>query len=124
MTHNTALANRFEGRLFVEEGRLYFVLEVDVKQNMARVGFSAGGERHIKDMSINDVAARLASTGQLRLDDFSGESTKDRIEKQSDGYYFKTRDGMKGPFDSRAKAEAALKHHILSAQQGAVGLSS
>ena len=76
MTHNTALANRFEGRLFVEEGRLYFVLEVDVQQNTARVGFSADGGRHIKDMSINDVAARLASTGQLRLDDFSGDSDR------------------------------------------------
>ncbi|MFB3041086.1 MAG: DUF6316 family protein [Candidatus Poribacteria bacterium] len=112
----TGLANRFEGRLFSDEGRLYLVIDVDTESGLARVSCRADGGQQVIRMPVSEVALRLSSNSKLRLDGLSTADTSNRIIQQTDGWFFTTREGPKGPYQSDAEANLALSKYILSAQ--------
>lgn len=111
-----ALASRMEGRLFSEEGRLYFILDVDTDSGFARVSCRADGVQQVIQMSISEVGLRLSSGSNLLLDNVSGEDTSNRIIQQNDGWFFSTREGLNGPYRSDDDANMALNKYILSVQ--------
>ena len=112
----TALASRMEGRLFSEEGRLYFILDVDTDSGFARVSFRADGIQQIIRMSISEVGLRLSSGTSLLLDGLGTADTSNRIIQRNDGWFFSTREGLNGPYRSDTDANLALGKYILSAQ--------
>jgi len=112
----TALANRYAGRLFSEQGRLHLVIDVDTESGFARVSCRANGEQQIIQMPISEVGLRLSSRSNLLLDSLSNTETSNRIIHQTDGWFFTTRGGLKGPYPSDTDARQALSNHILSAQ--------
>lgn len=114
--NSTALTSRFEGRLFSQEGRLYFVLDVDTASGVARVSCRVDGRQQVIEMPISEVGIRLSSGTNLRLDGLGTADTSNRIIQQTDGWFFTTREGPNGPYESKAEAERALSRHILSAQ--------
>lgn len=120
MAPNAALANRFVGRLFSENGRLHFVLDVDTESGIARVSFRADGQQQIAHMTIAEVGLRLEATPALCLDGLESDSTAKRIAKRADGWFFTTREGQKGPYESESEANAALNQYIVAAQGGSV----
>lgn len=113
MTHST-LANRFAGRLYTDEGRLHLVLDVDLDNETGRVSCQIDGERKIIDVPLEKIGAHLALGGELKLDNL-GEKGARTVEK-SDGWYFSTREGLKGPYPSDEAANDALNEHILTFQ--------
>jgi Domain of unknown function (DUF6316) len=113
-SNRTAQASRFEGRLFSDGGRLHFVLRVDPDSGFARVSCHATAGRQVFLMPITEVAERLSST--LHLDGLNTAETSRRIFEQTDGWFFSTREGPNGPFQSRAEANAALRRYIVSTQ--------
>ncbi len=117
MTLNAAgLSHRYEGRLFVEEGRLYYVLDVDTESGSARVSFRADGVQQIIQMPISEVSLRLSSGSNLLLDGVSTANKSNRIIQQTDGWFFTTREGLDGPYLTETDANQALSKHILSVQ--------
>ncbi len=114
--NSTALTSRFEGRLFSQEGRLYFVLDVDTASGVARVSCRVDGRQQVIEMPISEVGIRLSSGTNLRLDGLGTADTSNRIIQQTDGWFFTTREGPNGPYGSKAEAQHALSRHILSAQ--------
>ena len=105
-----ALASRYEGRLFTEDGRLYFIVEVDSEAGLARVSYRENDEQKIMQMPISDVGLRLASSSPTLL---PPEQTSRVIEKEN-GWYFKTREGLDGPYATDAMADHALKQYIMA----------
>ena len=117
MTPNSiALAHRFVGRLFSDEGRLHFVLDVDTDAEIARVSYRSDGQQCVDHMPLAEVGARLAASSDLRLDGLNASGAADRITKQAEGWFFSTREGLKGPYDSQTEANRALHKHVLSLQ--------
>lgn len=116
---NTALANRYEGRLFTDEGRLCFVLDVDTESGMARVSYRADSGQQVVQMPIAEVGLRLSSSSALSLDGLGTTPTTNRIIQKSDGWFFTTREGTNGPFSSDTDAQEALNKHILLFQASA-----
>ncbi|MCZ6616617.1 MAG: DUF6316 family protein [Gammaproteobacteria bacterium] len=112
----TAIANRLEGRLFSAEGRLYFVVAVDTRSGFARVSFRADGKQQIAQLPISEVGMRLTSGSNLRPDGLSSAEKANRLIQKSDGWFFSTREGMKGPYPSETDADRALSTHVLSTQ--------
>lgn len=112
----TALAHRFVGRLFSDEGRLHFVLDVDTDADIARVSYRCDGQQCIDHMPLAEVSVRLAASSELRLDGLSASGSANRITRQGGGWFFSTREGQKGPYDSEAEANQALQKHVLSLQ--------
>ena len=112
----TALAHRFVGRLFSDEGRLHFVLDVDPEAEIARVSYRCDGRQCVDHMPLADVSARLAASSNLRLDGLSASGPANRISRQADGWFFSTREGLKGPYDCEAEANQALHKHVLALQ--------
>lgn len=116
MAHNAiALAGRFEGRLFSEEGRLYFVIDVDAESGFARVSCQVDGERQLLQMPIADVGLKLSSSA--KLEGFTAATPTNRIVQQADGWFFSTREGLQGPYLSDTDAERGLNRFIESMQQ-------
>jgi hypothetical protein len=117
--NNQRLA-RFEGRLFAEDGRLHLVIHTDEEAGVAQVSCRIDGESRVLEMSLAEVGLRISSG--LTLDNLNGKESSKRILKKDDGWFFAAREGHKGPFVSKAEAEAELKAYILSAQSvSAVG---
>jgi hypothetical protein len=112
----TALASRLEGRLFSAEGRLYFVVAVDTHSGFARVSYCADGKHQISQLPISEVGLRLTSESNVRLDGLSSTEKANRLIQNSDGWFFSTREGMKGPYPSKQDADQALSNHVLSIQ--------
>ncbi len=113
------LANRFEGRLFSEEGRLYFVLDVDTESGIARVSCRVDGRQQVIEMPLSEVGLRLSSNSSLLLDGLSTADQSNRIIRRTDGWFFTTREGAKGPYPSNTDANLALSKHILSVSRAA-----
>lgn len=116
-TNDSSQSSRFEGRLFLEHGRLYFVIDVDNKTDTARISCRVDGEQQVIQMPVSEVAMRLSTSS--KLDSLNTSDTTKRIVEQSDGWYFSTREGLKGPFGTEAKAKEGLDKHILASQAGA-----
>jgi hypothetical protein len=111
-----ALASRFEGRLFSEEGRLYFILDVDTDSGFARVSCRGEDGQQVIQIPISEIGLRLSTGSNLLLDSLSNTASSNRIIQRTDGWYFTTREGPKGPYPSETAANLALSKHILSRQ--------
>ncbi|MCZ6643568.1 MAG: DUF6316 family protein [Gammaproteobacteria bacterium] len=112
-------AKAIEGRLFTQEGRLYFVVEVDTEAGFARVSCRAEGVQQVIQMPISEVGLRISSSSNLLLDNLNTTETSTRIVQRPDGWFFTTREGLNGPYLSDTDANLALSRHILSVQGGA-----
>ena len=110
----SALTDRAEGRMFSIEGRLCFVLGVDAGSGLARVSCPAESGRRIIEMPVSEVNSRLSSDPKLQVNGLDAAETSNRITQQSDGWFFATREGLKGPYGSDTEAKLALSQHILS----------
>lgn len=115
-------ARRYPGRLFIKDGALHMVLDVDPKLGVARVSRRNSDGAQVCDMPIGEVVDLIASTGQLKLDGLSAERTTKRVFEIDGDWYFSAREGKQGPHASEAEASEALRRHILSSQeQGITG---
>ena len=110
------LASRLEGRLFADEGRLYLVIDVDTEAGFARVSYRADGQQQVAQIPISEVSLRLSFGSNLLLDGASTADKSNRIIKKTDGWFFTTRDGVNGPYQSETEATEALSKYILSVQ--------
>jgi hypothetical protein len=105
-----ALESRYEGRLFTENGRLYFIVDVDSDAGIARISYREHDEQKIMQIPISEVGLRLASSSPTML---PPEQTS-RIVEQDGGWYFKTREGLDGPYATDTMADHALKQYIMA----------
>ena len=107
---------RFEGRLFAEDGRLYYVVEADEAAGTARVSCRIAGEHRVIEMPVAEVAQRISAGSDLVLDNINSNETSKRVLRKDDGWYFSAREGLMGPYDSDEDAERELGRYILAAQ--------
>jgi hypothetical protein len=110
---------RFEGRLFADEGRLYLVVEADETTGRARVSCCIDGERQVLDMPLTEVSRHLSSGSNLILDNINGPQSASRVLEKEGAWFFSTREGLKGPFSDKDRAEKALGKYIVAAQSTA-----
>ena len=116
MSLNATLAKRYEGRLFVDEGRLHLILDVDVAAGTAAVSSNDGSGPQVKQWPVSEIANRLsAENGQL-LDGLARTDQSERITEKEEGWFFTSREGLQGPFTTEAGATKALKDYILTTQ--------
>ena len=116
MSVNATIAKRYEGRLFVEDGRLHMVINVDTTTGMAHVSCNDGNGAKVSEWPVTEIGNRLSRTNGLMLDGLVRNDHSERITEKDDGWHFTSREGLKGPYDSEKKAEAALKEYILASQ--------
>ena len=110
------LQSRFEGRLYTDEGRLYYVVEVNKETGFARVSYRADDQHQIKEVPVTEVAAHLATSSKLMLDGLNHPDKTRRLIQEEDGWYFSTREGRVGPHASAKEADDELTKYILSIQ--------
>ena len=108
--------SRFEGRLFVEGGVLFYVVEADHEAGTARVCGRIGGESQVVDMHIDDVARHLSSGSELKLDNINGPGAAKRVVERDGQWFFQSREGLKGPFPTDSATRAHLARYILTMQ--------
>lgn len=113
------MAKRYEGRLFILDGVLHFVTEVDEQAREARVSRRAAGETQILNMPLTEVATHLASCSEIKLDNLHSPEAAQRVVEQEDGWYFVTREGEQGPYAEEQQAQEALRAFILRVQSAA-----
>ncbi len=109
-------AQRLEGRLYAHEGRLHYVLQVDSEKGYARVSHRADAGPTVEQVPISELVALIASAGELKLDGLHTSAQKRRIKETHEGWFFSTREGLKGPLNTRAEAEEALNQYINATQ--------
>ena len=102
------------------------VISVDLEAGTGEVSSRVDGERHIESMALADISDRLANTA--KLDNVRGPAAMHRIfcvsnldeelddETQVEKWYFNTREGRKGSFESEQAASAALAQYIMDSQ--------
>ena len=110
------LLERFEGRLFSQNGRLHFIVSACEATNTARVSCRVDGERKLLELSLSEVRQLICADSDLALDNANGGESAKRIAQKSDGWYFSAREGQKGPYASKEEAEGALSDYIVAAQ--------
>ena len=113
---NSTVLNRLEGRLFVEQGMLFYVLHVDAKTGIARVSVREGGQQSVVEMPVHEIGAKVGACTQLTLDGLETQQTASRVFEGDDGWYYKAREGEFGPFADEAKAKKELKNYIIKVQ--------
>ena len=113
---NSTVLNRLEGRLFVEQGMLFYVLHVDSNTGMARVSVREDGKQSVVEMPVHEIGAKVGACNQLALDGLESQQTANRAFEGDDGWYFKAREGEFGPFDDEATAKKELKNYIIKVQ--------
>jgi len=116
MTLNATLAKRYEGRLFVEDGRLHMVVEVDVDNDTALVSCNNGSGPRVDPWPIAEIGNRLSSENGLLLDGMTRADQSERITEKDEGWFFTSREGLQGPFKTHAETAKALKDYILATQ--------
>ena len=107
---------RLEGRLFAVGGTLYMVLETDRSEGFARVSFRDVDVTQVIEMPLAAVAQRVGNTTGLKLDNLNGVQSTRRLTEEEGGWYFSTRKGREGPFDSQLEAGRRLGRYVLSMQ--------
>ena len=113
---NSTVLNRLEGRLFVEQGMLFYVLHVDSDTGMARVSVREEGKQSVVEMPVHEIGAKVGACNQLALDGLESQQTANRVSEDEDGWYFSAREGKFGPFDDEATAKKELKNYIIKVQ--------
>lgn len=111
---NANSAGRFEGRLFVKDGRLCMVVEANEASGIGRVSFRVDGQQQMVEMPLSEVGQRISAGTNLVLDNVSGTELSKRILRKPDGWFFSAREGLKGPYQSGEEAERELSQYILS----------
>ncbi len=111
---------RFEGRLFAEAGILFLVVEADAAAGVARVSFRVDGQTQVMELPLAEIARRLSSGGELKLDNLNGPVAAKRIVRKPDGWFFAAREGFMGPYDSGQAAQRELARHVLAMQSQTV----
>jgi hypothetical protein len=115
-SHLASKSARFTGRLFSQEGRLHLVLDVDAESDSARISCRVDGDHQVFQMPISEVSRLLSANADMRLDGLQSTQAGNRVVGSSDGWYFETREGTNGPFQSKAAAREALGQHVIAAQ--------
>lgn len=114
--HVTNRLNRYEGRLFAESGTLFMVVQADAENDAARVSYRVKDETHVIEMPLSEVAKRVSAGSNLILDNLNSPESAKRLLEQEDGWYFASREGEIGPYESKADAGQAMGRYILSMQ--------
>jgi hypothetical protein len=109
--------NRLEGRLFTESGTLFMVVHADEANNQAQVSFCINEETQVLDLPFSEAAARVAKGANLILDNLNSPESAKRILQMKDGWYFASREGEMGPYESKEQAGQNLGRYILSMQE-------
>ncbi|NKC00088.1 MAG: hypothetical protein GKR90_16545 [Pseudomonadales bacterium] len=113
---NSMLLNRLEGRLFVEHGRLYYVLHVDRKTGTARVSVREDGRQTVVELPVHEIGAKVGACNHLILDGLESQETASRVSQEAGGWFYKAREGKFGPFDTEEQAQTELKKYIIAVQ--------
>jgi len=113
---SSSMVNRFEGRLFLEDGRLCMVVEADESRGVGRVSSRADGQTKVVEMPLSEIGQRLSMSTKMTLDSIGAATSTQRVQQQSDGWYFSAREGLIGPFATQAEAQKELTGHMLSSQ--------
>ena len=114
--NNSTLARRYEGRLFAVDGFLFLIVEVDPEKGMARVSCRIDDRQQTIDLPITDVANRLATSANLMLDGINADTTAKRVVEQTGEWFFNSREGQMGPYESEDVAAQELGKYIICAQ--------
>ena len=69
------------------------------------------------DLPFSDAAARVARGANLILDNLNSPESAKRILEMKDGWYFASREGEMGPYESKEEAGQRLGRYILSMQE-------
>ena len=109
--------NRLEGRLFTESGTLFMVVHADEANDQAQVSFRVNEETQVLDLPFSEAAARVAKGANLILDNLNSPESAKRILQMKDGWYFASREGEMGPYESKEEAGQNLGRYILSMQE-------
>ena len=109
--------NRLEGRLFTESGTLFMVVHADEANDKAQVSFRVNEETQVLDLPFSEAAARVAKGANLILDNLNSPEAAKRILEMKDGWYFASREGEIGPYESKEEAGKRLGRYILSMQE-------
>lgn len=113
---SSVVVNRFEGRLFLEDGRLCMVVEADEVSGMGRVSSRVDGHTNVVEMPISEIGKRLSLSSKMTLDGIGAATSAQRIQEKSDGWYFSAREGLIGPFKTDKEAQKELSEYIMSSQ--------
>lgn len=116
MTLNATLAKRYEGRLFVEDGRLHLVLDVNTESGTASVSCNDGSGPMVEQWPVAEIGNRLSRENGLLLDGLARADKSERITQKDEGWFFTSREGLQGPFKTQAGASKALQDYILATQ--------
>jgi hypothetical protein len=116
MAPNTSLAKRYEGRLFVDDGRLHLVLDVNLESGTASVSCNDGSGPQVEQWPVGEIGIRLAKENGLLLDGLTRADKSERITQKDAGWFFTSREGLQGPFKTHAQAGKALQDYILTTQ--------
>ena len=119
MSNPLALAKRLEGRLYVDEDMLHFVLMVDLENNVARVSRQAQ-EREVIEVALSEVMAHVSASTHLSLDNLNSQRSKKRVLEEDGEYFFSSREGRQGPYGSEEDAEKAMNSFIIASQKNRV----
>ena len=111
------ILNRLEGRLFTESGTLFMVVHADEASNEAQVSFRVNEKTQVLDLPFSEAAARVAKGANLILDNLNSPEAAKRILEMKDGWYFASREGEMGPYESKEEAGQRLGRYILSMQE-------
>ncbi len=111
------ILNRLEGRLFTESGTLFMVVHADEANDQAQVSFRVNEETQVLDLPFSEAAARVAKGANLILDNLNSPEAAKRILEMKDGWYFASREGEMGPYESKEEAGQNLGRYILSMQE-------
>ena len=109
--------NRLEGRLFTKSGTLFMVVHADEANDKAQVSFRINDETQVLELPFTEAAARVAKGANLILDNLNSPESAKRILEMKDGWYFASREGEMGPYESKEEAGQRLGRYILSMQE-------
>lgn len=112
----TTCLSRFEGRLFAEDGCLFLVVHVDQATGTGRVSCRIDDATQVTELPLSEIARRVSQSGNLILDNLNGPQAAKRLLRRKGGWYFASREGDMGPFDSKQQAGQELARYILSMQ--------
>lgn len=113
---SNAVVNRYEGRLFLEDGRLCMVVEADEAKGVGRISSRVNGRSNVVEMPLAEIGKRLSLSAKMTLDGIGAATTTERVQEKSDGWYFTAREGLMGPFASHDEAQNELSDYLLSSQ--------
>ena len=111
------ILNRLEGRLFTESGTLFMVVHADETSDQAQVSFRVNEETQVLDLPFSEAAARVARGANLMFDNLNSPESAKRILEMKDGWYFASREGQIGPYETKEEAGQRLGRYILSMQE-------